>query len=356
VELYRRKGTKFWLADFTVDGKRYRQSTGATTRARATEVAAELIEKAKKEKTEKQEAREEKAPPPLLRDFADGKFLPYVRDSQLDPDTRRYYQNGWRLLKDTPIAQRRIDEIVTSDAEVLQLPGSGSNANCGLRTLRRILSLAKDKRLLASVPKIKLREEAERSATFTPEQEQAFLAVAPQPLRDVFTISQDTGLRPDEVVRMRWENVLWDKNLIFNPNGKTKKSRRHVPLSDRVRNLLRVRADSASNEWVFPSPRRKGSPMSYFPVAKDFTKTRMAAGLPDSLVLYSARHSFATDMLDRTGNLILVQKLLGHEAVTTTQRYLHPELKGIAELVNERNAERAETVRHRLRHSGVAIQ
>ena len=53
------------------------------------------------------------------------------------------------------------------------------------------------------------------------------------------------------------------------------------------------------------------------------------------------RHSFATDMLDRTGNIVLVGKLLGHRSVTTTQRYLHPEMKGMAELVNARNAMRA---------------
>jgi site-specific recombinase XerC len=57
-------------------------------------------------------------------------------------------------------------------------------------------------------------------------------------------------------------------------------------------------------------------------------------------------------MLDRTGNLSLVQKLLGHEAVTTTQRYLHPELKDIAALVNQRNTEHAEVLRHSLRHGG----
>lgn len=58
-------------------------------------------------------------------------------------------------------------------------------------------------------------------------------------------------------------------------------------------------------------------------------------------MLYSARHSFATDMLDRTGNIVLVGKLLGHRSVMTTQRYLHPEMKGMAELVNARNAMRS---------------
>jgi site-specific recombinase XerC len=65
--------------------------------------------------------------------------------------------------------------------------------------------------------------------------------------------------------------------------------------------------------------------------------TREDAGLPKELVLYSARHSFATDLLDRTGNLKLVMDVLGHESVTTTQKYLHPALKNIAEVVNQRN-------------------
>ena len=48
-----------------------------------------------------------------------------------------------------------------------------------------------------------------------------------------------------------WSNVVWDKSLIFNPDGKTEKARRHVPLSDRVRDLLRVRAQGAASEWAF---------------------------------------------------------------------------------------------------------
>jgi integrase len=187
-------------------------------------------------------------------------------------------------------------------------------------------------------PRIKLRKEKERTTVFTAERERAFLNAAPQPLRDVFLIIQDAGMRPDEVIRMRWDNILWEKNLIFVPEGKTDKAKRHVPLSDRVRSLLRVRAQGAKSEWVFPSKRRKKAHISYFPIARDFAATRQTAGLPDDLVLYSARHSFATDMLDKTGNIVLVGRMLGHQSVTTTQRYLHPELKDIAELVNQRNS------------------
>jgi integrase len=240
---------------------------------------------------------------------------------------------------------------------VLEFHHSGSNANCALRTLRRILSYACDSGLVASVPRIKLRKEKQRSSVFNAEREKAVLASAPQPLRDVFLISEDSGLRPDELIRMRWENVLWDKNLIYNPYGKTEKSRRYVPLSNRVRDLLKVRAGKTINEWVFPSPRKRGAHLSYSAIAKPYSRLRKELGLPEDLVLYSARHTFATDMLDKTGNLSKVQKLLGHESITTTQRYLHPELKGIAELVNERNAERSEeALRHSLRHSGDQIQ
>jgi integrase len=353
VEIYKRDGSKFWFVDFVVNGKRFRKSTRATTKTRAMEVAAELIKAAQSS----EDHPVPKGPSPVLKAFASEKFLPFLDSSQLDSDTTRYYKTGWRLLCESHIADWRMDRISTSDADMLQFPGTGSNANCALRTLRRMLSLALEWKLIQASPKIKLRKEKERSAVFTREREAAFLAVAPQPLKDVFLISQDSGLRPDEVIRMRWENVLWDKSLIFNPDGKTEKSRRHVPLSERVRDLLRKRAKGTASEWVFPSPRKRGAHISYFPVAKQFGKARKAAGLPDDIVLYSARHSFATDMLDRTGNIVLVQKMLGHESVTTTQRYLHPELKDIAELVNARNAEHAdENLRHSLRHSRDTVQ
>ncbi len=336
MELYRQGDSQFWTADFVVDGRRIRKSTKQTKKSAAMEVAMTFYRQAQ------QKQNPTRKRPALLFEFAEKKFLPFIRESSLDADTKRYYETGWRLLSETPARDWRMDQIKGSQAELLSFPASGANANCGLRTLRRMLSLALDWEFIDRKPRIRLRKEVERTAVFDAEMEKRFLEKAPQPLRDVFLISHDAGLRPDEVIRMRWENVLWNKNLIFVPDGKTENVKRYVPLSDRVRELLRARQAVTKSPWVFPSNRKKKTHISYFSVAKHFSAVRKEAKIPKGVVLYSARHSFATDMLDRTGNIVLVGKMLGHRSVTTTQRYLHPAMKGLAELVNERNAMRAQ--------------
>jgi hypothetical protein len=67
-----------------------------------------------------------------------------------------------------------------------------------------------------------------------------------------------------------------------------------------------------------------------------------------------------TDMVDRTGNIKLVGDLLDHASPVTTARYLHPSLKGVAALVNDRNMTRQAEVLasqcHIPRHSQVVLQ
>jgi integrase len=87
--------------------------------------------------------------------------------------------------------------------------------------------------LIVVAPKIKLREEHQRTAVWDTATEALFLSKAKGLLRDVFIIIQDSGMRPDEVLRLRQKDVLWEKALIYVPKGKTKRSTRYVPLSDR---------------------------------------------------------------------------------------------------------------------------
>jgi integrase len=333
VDLYQQNGSKYYTADFTLNGRRNRKSTKQTTKAKAMEVAAEFLRQA-----QRNEAPVRRGQMSRLREFAKDRFLPFVEASTLAKQSKRYYAAGWRMLESLPVADMRLDCISTSVADTLKLHGTGSNQNCALRTLRRILSLAQEFGI-SQAPRIKLRKENRRTAVWDARSEEKLLEVAGQPLKDVFLLSHDSGMRPDEIIRLRWDDVLWDRNLIFVPEGKTRKATRYVPLSDRVRSLLRMRAQHAESKWVFPSMRSKTGHITHTAIEKPFRQAREKAGLPSELVLYSARHSFATDLLDQTGNIKLVGDVLGHESVMTTQSYLHPSMKNLAGIVNQRNVE-----------------
>ena len=60
--------------------------------------------------------------------------------------------------------------------------------------------------------------------------------------------------------------------------------------------------------------------------------------LSKSIVLYSAGHTFATHYLDEGGDVASLMKLLGHCSLSTTEKYLHPGIKGAAEVINRRNS------------------
>lgn len=84
------------------------------------------------------------------------------------------------------------------------------------------------------------------------------------------------------------------ERFFFVREGKTRKSTRHVPLSDRVRDALRLRAKMSKTEWVFASKRQdtKTGHITHTGIEKPFRIARETAKLPKELVLYSARHSF----------------------------------------------------------------
>jgi len=71
----------------------------------------------------------------------------------------------------------------------------------------------------------------------------------------VVVILQDSGMRPNEVFPMRIENIDWDQNRIWVPEGKTDNATRFVPMSDRMKTMLRGWCGSRKEGWVFPSSR-----------------------------------------------------------------------------------------------------
>lgn len=68
-----------------------------------------------------------------------------------------------------------------------------------------------------------LEERNEQMRVLSAEEEKLYLLAASQPLQDIATFILQTGMRPEEVYRIRRENVNLERKYLFNPNGKTKR-------------------------------------------------------------------------------------------------------------------------------------
>jgi hypothetical protein len=86
------------------------------------------------------------------------RFMSFVNNAKLAENSKIYLRTGWRLLKHTAIAGMRIDDITSDDIDSLQFLGCPYNANCGLKTLRRMLHKAEEWGLLSKVPKNQVEE------------------------------------------------------------------------------------------------------------------------------------------------------------------------------------------------------
>ena len=152
MAVFKVKGSPFYQYAFMIEGNRYRGSTKSKKITEAKAREAELIATAK---TRGSSAfRPTKAP--LLRDFAP-RFLKWVADSKLEPNSKRYYQYGWKLIAVTDLAAMRLSSITKDDAEAtrfnsrIEKHGEISNVKCSaqytnqpLRTLKRMLSKAQE--------------------------------------------------------------------------------------------------------------------------------------------------------------------------------------------------------------------
>jgi integrase len=61
------------------------------------------------------------------------------------------------------------------------------------------------------------------------------------------------------------------------------------------------------------------------------------AGIPESVVLYCARHRFSTDAMEGTGNVMAVMDAMGHQSVNTARIYTHSNVQQIREAIERRN-------------------
>lgn len=162
-----------------------------------------------------------------------------------------------------------------------------------------------------ALPKVKASEPAPRPA---PENVyRVSLANADARVRLILRLAGEAGLRRGEIAQISKDDLTRDlMGYSLRVHGKGGKVRT-VPLTEP---LARMLIDYLGRRyWLFPSP--AGGHLTPRHVGKLASKV-----MPDIWTLHTLRHRFATVTYDGTRDLIVIQQLLGHSSVATTQRYI----------------------------------
>jgi integrase len=329
MAIYKR-GKVYWYK-FTWLGKAIREST-----KQGNDKVARQMEAAHRTSLAKGEVgiRERKIVPKLT-EFCEKRFEPWARSSTSPKTWLDYYRPGLRAIQRCkPLANLRLDEVTSERAadfagsrqsEGLQV----SSVNSSLQVLRRILHLAADWGVIEKAPQIKLLPgERHREHVVSPTEEARYLAAAREPLASVATVLADTGMRPDECYRMRWEDITWvngRNGTVLVTHGKTAAARRVLPMTPRVRAVLQTRWENVGSPvegWVWPAPTRSGR-VDRSSLKKQHKKAVRASGIRP-FVLYSLRHTFLTRLGASGCDAWTLARIAGHSSVAISTRYVHP--------------------------------
>ena len=204
-----------------------------------------------------------------------------------------------------------------------------ASVNRGLATLRRLLRLAYDWRVIDRVPKVALLPgERIREFVLSYEDENRYLKAAPQPLRDVAMLILDTGFRVGEALSLQWRDVHFDPlkgarlGFIHIRDGKSRNAKRNISLTARVRRMLEDRLKGSKSEWVFAKPEE--APMLVSSLDHIHAEIRESLKLSPEFVIHSVRHTMLTRLGESGADAFTIMKIAGHASVSMSQRYVHP--------------------------------
>lgn len=161
----------------------------------------------------------------------------------------------------------------------------------------------------------------------------------PLAIRDkaIMELFYSSGLRLSELANLRWEQLDLVSGMVT-VTGKGNKTRM-VPVGRMASAaLLEWRKNqgvytSFDQPFVFVSQR--GTPIAVRTIQTRIRHWAKHQGIPQNIHPHLLRHSFASHMLESSGDLRAVQELLGHADISTTQIYTHLDFQHLAKVYDK---------------------
>jgi integrase/recombinase XerC len=191
-------------------------------------------------------------------------------------------------------------------------------------------------RLPQHLPRVPTIEEMNRAVDGVSED----FAAWPDRDRLIFELLYGCGIRNAELVGIDLKDIHWANEAIL-VRGKGRKER-YVPLGDAAARALRAylpqregRLQSAGKqaEALLLNVKMRGAGrLTTRSVGRIVKALAIANGLPGEVHPHTLRHAFGTHMLEEGADLRAIQELLGHERLSTTQRYTQLTVGQVAEV------------------------
>ncbi len=205
--------------------------------------------------------------------------------------------------------------------------------------LKKMLNVAKDELRWISrnpfndgKPLILAAAEKKRERIISREEESRLLETCSgrrEHLKPIIIFYLDTGCRKSEVLKMKWRDVDFDRLTIAIPIMNTKTMRaKVVAISDRMERELEILWNKSTknlDDYIFGGIKSNKTA---------WKNARTAAQLPDDTRIHDLRHVFATRVAKKTGNAMMVSRLLGHATVQMSYRYVQIDDESLTEARN----------------------
>ncbi len=141
-----------------------------------------------------------------------------------------------------------------------------------------------------------------------------------------------SGLRVSELLNLKRGQVDLKRNILT-VMGKGQKERK-VPFGDFAgeyvaKYISEVRSHNKGSKTAYLFLSKYGEPLSRQMFFKQIKKYALIAGIEENISPHTIRHCFATHLLENGADLRIVQALLGHSNISTTQIYTHISTKRI---------------------------
>jgi len=140
--------------------------------------------------------------------------------------------------------------------------------------------------------------------------------------RMALTTCYGCGLRVSELVALKVRHIDGERHLLRVEQGKGAKDRNVVVSDTLLQCLRRYWQVMRPPEWLFPG-REMTTSLSITSVQKAFTAAKRRAGIDKVGGIHALRHAYATHQLEAGMPVHQLQRLLGHQDIHSTLRYVH---------------------------------